>query len=860
MIALGIAPTLTDSQASLGRKSLSNKSLRSLSNGSASSSQSSLLADDDENDTITANRVLIKKDDSSDELRLLAVSTHITELSYSISDIQTRIFEIQELRHQSQGANDAAGSSSSVIDQALMNLDEKLEAVGRGMKAVNEAIEPLTAGADATPKQGSMEEADEHAALLRKHVALISDWEAVQDETEVLREELKEDKWLTVFRTVSEQADGMMSSLEKAVQRCQDFIWQVHRGGEREDMSKQSKRMSSTKQLVNYETYCTLLESFEAKKKHYMPATTKVLSIIDKGVQDRVTKNGECLRRHAESTQRWRTLRDRISRTEAEMEVVRNILINKDIEPSEAESVTSRTSKSSSATKHRNGSLATPPASEPARSRAPSQSSTLSRSMSPFRKLARKFASGSKTPGRATPTAVLSRTTSREPSTEPAPVLRHRSSFFPFRNSATETPAKHKYSQSLTPDSSPSSRRTDDTPSTTVKVKPPRWNSSTKVGSDEANTTVKPAQARRPSATHIYSHSEIIPPVPPLPPRSVSRTSYASSRPWSPVTSSASTQHSTFSPQYPSRPPSPGFGTPSRARPKTPSRVPKPVYWRGISSGSSDASGEELSSETSTSLMQRFTNADIKVSPPSPMRAQTPGGTRIPGPRPPSRSMIPIPTFHLSSASRPNTAMSQYDRPGSSMSFRSSAARAQTPEHALRARVSQLPYHQDIPRTPLRASNTPRPRPSLQQKLPPSSFRDSTGSSTPGSSYSRPSSRSGAYTPGLDAFPTPTYGPVNKKDPLDVEIATIVNSTSHGLLVERVDPPLRTPPREGEELKAQYAFTNQIARKVVICRLMTTTRTGTKGQGPTTTKKVMCRVGGGWQDLQMYMLNRQVGM
>ena len=98
-----------------------------------------------------------------------------------------------------------------------MSLDERLEAVNRGMKAVSDALEPLLSQ---TPKQDD-DPNSEHAVLLRKHRALISDWESVQDETDVLREELKEDKWLTVFRTVSEQADGMMSSLEKAIQRCQ---------------------------------------------------------------------------------------------------------------------------------------------------------------------------------------------------------------------------------------------------------------------------------------------------------------------------------------------------------------------------------------------------------------------------------------------------------------------------------------------------------------------------------------------------------------------------------------------------------------------------------------------------------------
>jgi len=88
-----------------------------------------------------------------------------------------------------------------------------------------------------------------------------------------------------------------------------------------------------------------------------------------------------------------------------------------------------------------------------------------------------------------------------------------------------------------------------------------------------------------------------------------------------------------------------------------------------------------------------------------------------------------------------------------------------------------------------------------------------------------------------------------------------VNSIAHGLLVERVDPPLKTVPRPGEEIRAQYAFSNALSRKVVTCRLTTLTRSGAKNYGqPTTTKKVMCRVGGGWQDLHLYMLNRQAGL
>lgn len=91
-----------------------------------------------------------------------------------------------------------------------MNLNEHLESVEKGIKAVNDALEPLTQSRSETT-----------TTILRKHAALTADWDAVREESEVLREELKEDKWLTVFRTVTDQADGMMSSLEKAVNRCQ---------------------------------------------------------------------------------------------------------------------------------------------------------------------------------------------------------------------------------------------------------------------------------------------------------------------------------------------------------------------------------------------------------------------------------------------------------------------------------------------------------------------------------------------------------------------------------------------------------------------------------------------------------------
>ena len=121
------------------------------------------------------------------------------------------LIAIQELRHKTQSPNGAdSEGTSATIDESLMNLDERLEAASKGMKTISDALQ-----------LGSSSENPQAAALARKHATLVADWEAVQEESNMLREELKEDKWLTVFRTVTDQADGMMSSLEKAVNRCQ---------------------------------------------------------------------------------------------------------------------------------------------------------------------------------------------------------------------------------------------------------------------------------------------------------------------------------------------------------------------------------------------------------------------------------------------------------------------------------------------------------------------------------------------------------------------------------------------------------------------------------------------------------------
>jgi len=208
--------------------------------------------------------------------------------------------EIQELRHRSENQLDqqappisaapvtpsvdghgtsaaAADSATTNIDQALINLDERLEAISSSVNSMEAIVSPLisasktpTTASFQTPTQDSSKN-DATSALLRKHAAMLLDWDAVQEEAETLKGELREDKWLAVFRTVGEQAEAMMVSLEKAVAHCQDFIWQfgrIRKALTEDGQSGISSGSFSGEKPVNYEMFQSLQSSYEAKKRY----------------------------------------------------------------------------------------------------------------------------------------------------------------------------------------------------------------------------------------------------------------------------------------------------------------------------------------------------------------------------------------------------------------------------------------------------------------------------------------------------------------------------------------------------------------------------------------------------------------
>ncbi|KAL9130856.1 MAG: hypothetical protein Q9217_001057 [Psora testacea] len=114
-------------------------------------------------------------------------------------------------------------------------------------------------------------------------------WKTLESDAQGLRQELGEDRWVLVFRNAGRQAQKLCESVERSISKLQEAI----------DVGMQHS---------NPPLLAKKVEAYEAKKSHYGPAIKKVLAIIEKGVTDRQTVNGEILRVHIDTKARWQNI------------------------------------------------------------------------------------------------------------------------------------------------------------------------------------------------------------------------------------------------------------------------------------------------------------------------------------------------------------------------------------------------------------------------------------------------------------------------------------------------------------------------------------------------------------------------
>ncbi|RMD40719.1 hypothetical protein DV735_g4418, partial [Chaetothyriales sp. CBS 134920] len=266
-------------------------------------------------------------------------STILQEVGAELDSLSQLVFEMEEKRHQAY-QTDARSAPARTIDLNELEsfIDEPKEkrqtpnsrfslppafdgsplgspiienpADDSNLLALFARMQPLRASLDFLPMRLSMFQTRARQVfpeackeLDDKRNRLEKNWSDLSKEAENLRRELSEDRWLIVFRNAGRQAQKMCESVERSVAKVREAI---NEGYQRTHPSTLAKRV----------------ESFEAKKMHYGPAIQRVLAIIQKGLKDRLTVNGEILRLHKDLSSRMRDLTDAMEELERRLKPI----------------------------------------------------------------------------------------------------------------------------------------------------------------------------------------------------------------------------------------------------------------------------------------------------------------------------------------------------------------------------------------------------------------------------------------------------------------------------------------------------------------------------------------------------------
>ncbi|KAK4186132.1 cortical protein KAR9-domain-containing protein [Podospora australis] len=264
------------------------------------------------------------------------------DIENEMDELSQRVFEMEERRHRSiPGVTPAETSDHWDLDtiaEETAPASSRLSVannrfnlppfpasptsptpVGTGISqddssllALFARMQPLRASLDFLPMRLSVFEARADSIfptacedLETKRSELDARYKKLEKDAESLRKELGEDRWVLVFRNAGRQAQKMYESVERSTTSLREAIDSgLHLTGP----SATSKKM----------------ESYEARKTHYGEAIERLLSIIDKGVKDRFTINGEISRLHTEMQAKWSDLKVRMAELDVVLEEVQS--------------------------------------------------------------------------------------------------------------------------------------------------------------------------------------------------------------------------------------------------------------------------------------------------------------------------------------------------------------------------------------------------------------------------------------------------------------------------------------------------------------------------------------------------------
>ncbi|KAI8381155.1 uncharacterized protein BYT42DRAFT_475359, partial [Radiomyces spectabilis] len=213
----------------------------------------------------------------------------IENVLLQIDDLATVIFQFQEQRHD---------------DVLLTEIDSKIEPLFNNIEKIYVRM------TSQPPKDAS-------GMLTRKYHAVQERWDSLQVDIDELKQELKEDRWLAVFRQVADQVNVMIDGLERTVAHCQTVIQTLKRSFPRLQHSSSSRQAESSYEAnvpfhppIDREKWNSTEKNFQSKYKYYTPAIDRMLAMVENGISTRITSTtGFVTQRHQVIMQRWQRLK-----------------------------------------------------------------------------------------------------------------------------------------------------------------------------------------------------------------------------------------------------------------------------------------------------------------------------------------------------------------------------------------------------------------------------------------------------------------------------------------------------------------------------------------------------------------------
>ncbi|KAG0347265.1 hypothetical protein BG004_008088 [Podila humilis] len=231
--------------------------------------------------------------------------THMDNVLNDIEDICTSIdaynLERSAITSDEEGFLPSRVSTNQEDAKAKARNMETLAQVDSRIELLIARIDFLDNRVGSLPTDDSGMGNESKDALQSRYQQVQLRWDDLKFRRERVSDELKEDKWLEVFEQVAEQVESMMESMERAILHCQGLLDQI-RGMVREKIVPDAP--------IDRDHLYSIFKSFEAKQKYYAPAVNKMLDMLENGIESRMTRNHDVIQRHQAMNLKWDQLQD----------------------------------------------------------------------------------------------------------------------------------------------------------------------------------------------------------------------------------------------------------------------------------------------------------------------------------------------------------------------------------------------------------------------------------------------------------------------------------------------------------------------------------------------------------------------